>query len=237
LKRSDESCDGDPWEAAMATVKERAAAAVRVLVVDDHPMIRHGLTVALRHDPAIQQVEEAGNAEDALALARQHVFDVAVVDILMPRTSGVRVTGQLREVHPQCRVLALSVIDDPGLIADMFRAQASGFAFKTQPVAEIVQAMQDVLAGKRYLPPSVPPDVIDAELGGEAASELRRLSRREQEIFELLIRGCATADIAAQLCISPRTVESHRQRISKKLSISSVHKMRSFAVRYGCLET
>ncbi len=208
---------------------------MRVLVVDDHPMIRRGLAVALRQEAPALRIEEAGNAEEALALASQHVIDVAVVDILMPRTSGIRLASQLHELQPQCRVLALSVIDEPGLIADMFRAHASGFVLKTQPIAEIVQAMHDVLAGKRYLPPSMSHEAIDAELGMDAANPLQRLTRREHEIFELLIRGHVTADIASRLFISPRTVETHRHRIASKLSANSLRTMQRVAVRHGGL--
>jgi DNA-binding NarL/FixJ family response regulator len=211
--------------------------AVRVLIVDDHPMIRHGLAVALRQESAVLQVEEAGNAEEALVVAHHHVLDIAVVDILMPKTSGISLTSQLYELQPQCRVLALSVINEPGLIADMLRAHASGFALKTQPIAEIVQAMYDVLSGKRYLPPGVSHEQVDAELGSEAVNPLKRLSPREYEIFELLIRGRATAEIAAELFISPRTVETHRQRIAAKLSANSLHTMQRLAARHGGLET
>lgn len=208
---------------------------LRVLVVDDQPLIRHGLAVALRQQSTGLSVEEAGSADEALALANQHVFDLAVVDILMPKTSGITLTNQLHELHPQCRVLALSVIDEPGLIVDMFRAHASGFAIKTQPIAEIVQAIHDVLGGKRYLPPGIAPESINAALARDAANPLRRLTPREYEIFELLVRGDSASDIAARLAISPRTVETHRQRIVSKLSANSLRAMQRLAMRYGSL--
>jgi DNA-binding NarL/FixJ family response regulator len=211
--------------------------AVRVLIVDDHPVIRHGLAVALRQESSVLRVEEAGNADEALALLKHRVIDIAVVDILMPKTSGVRLASQLHDLQPECRVLAFSVINEPGLIADMFRAHACGFVLKTQPIADIVRAMYDVLAGKNYLPPGVSREAIEAALGGDGANPLRRLTAREYEVFELLIRGYTTTDVAAKLFISPRTVEQHRQRIANKLSANSLRTMQLLAVRHGVLET
>src|SRR5262245_30164162 len=107
----------------------------KVVVVDDHPLFRQGLVVALRSEPDFEIVGEAGSSDEVLALLAGVAVDVAVVDILMPMTSGITLASEIHERHPTCRVLGLSVIDEPGLIADMLRAHAGGFALKTQPVA------------------------------------------------------------------------------------------------------
>src|SRR5690348_15078378 len=104
----------------------------RIAVVDDHPLFRAGLVVALRRTDDLEVVGEAGNAAEALELAKRQELDAAIVDILMPGTSGLSLTSELFELQPNCRVLGLTVIDEPGLIADMFRAHACGFALKTQ---------------------------------------------------------------------------------------------------------
>jgi DNA-binding NarL/FixJ family response regulator len=207
----------------------------QVAIVDDHPLFRQGLGVALRREEDIEIVGEAGNAEEAIELAKHIALDVAVVDILMPTMSGISLASQLFEIQPRCRVLGLSVIDEPGLIADMLRAHACGFALKTQPTTEIVDAIRQVLGGLRYLPPGISRDAVDAELAGTRAHPFLRLTPREREVFELLIRGLSNDEIAIKLFIARRTVETHRQRIMNKLSAHSVAQMQRIAALHGGL--
>jgi len=146
-------------------------------------------------------------------------------------------SSELFELQPRCKVLILSVIDDPGLIADVLRAHACGYALKTQDTAEIVEAIRQVLGGLRYLPPMVPRDAIEEELAANVRQPLERLTRREREVFELLIRGYSNDEIATSLAISRRTVETHRQRVMNKLSAHSIVKMQWIAARHGGLGT
>ncbi len=213
----------------------RVGAFGRVAVVDDHPLFRQGLVVALRSEPDFEIVGEAGSAQEALDLVQRVDVDLAIVDILMPGVSGITLATELHERRPDCRILGLSVIDEPGVIADMLRARACGYSLKTQPVSEIIDAIRQVLGGLRYLPPSVSRDAIEAELDGDAARPLQRLTKREREIFELLIRGYSNDDISTRLFIARRTVETHRQRIMKKLSAHSIVQMQRLAARYGGL--
>jgi DNA-binding NarL/FixJ family response regulator len=209
--------------------------AATVMIVDDHPLFRTGLAVALRAEEDLDVIAEASNASDALSILADIAIDVAVIDILMPTVSGISLAADIHERAPRCAVLGLSVIDDPGLIADMLRAQASGYALKTQPVAEIVQAIRAVLGGIRYLPPTVSRDAVNAQLAASATRPLERLTRREREIFELLIRGHSNDEIASRLFIARRTVETHRHRIMNKLSAHSIVQMQRLAARYGDL--
>lgn len=206
-----------------------------VAVIDDHPLFRKGLIAALRGELDFEVIGEAGDAASALQLARDRKLDAAVIDVLMPERSGISLASELIEIQPGCKLLALSVIDDPGLIADMLRAHAAGFAVKTQPIREIVDAIRQVLGGLRYLPPGVSRDAVDAELARSGRNPLHHLTRREREVFELLIRGHSNDEIATQLFISRRTVETHRQRITKKLSAHSVAQMQRMAARHGGL--
>lgn len=208
---------------------------LKVAVVDDHPLFRQGLVVALRGQPEFEVVGEVGSASDALALVDTSGAHVCVVDILMPGTSGITLASEIHERQPMCRVLGLSVIDEPGLIADMLRAHACGFALKTQNVTEIVDAIRQVAGGIRYLPPSVSRDAVEAELARGRDEPLQRLTRREREVFELLIRGYSNDDISTRLFIARRTVETHRQRIMNKLSTHSVVQMQRLAARHGGL--
>jgi|HubBroStandDraft_6_1064221.scaffolds.fasta_scaffold06158_2 DNA-binding NarL/FixJ family response regulator len=208
---------------------------VRVGLIDDHPLFRQGLAAVLTRDSNIDVVGEASNAEEAIELARHTPLDVAVVDILMPSVSGISLTSELFELQPSCRVLALSVIDEPCIIADMLRARACGYALKTQPIAQIVEAIGQVLGGLRYLPPHVSADEVEAQLAGTPTHPFSRLTRREREVFELLIRGHTNEQIAGRLFIARRTVETHRQRVMNKLSAHSVAQMQRLAARHGGL--
>jgi len=208
---------------------------VRIALVDDHPMFRRGLAVALRSEEGFEIVGEAGNASELRELARAHEIDVAIVDLLMPSVSGIGVTHELSELQPNCKVLALSVVDEPGLIADMLRAGAAGYALKTEPVEAIIDAIRQVVGGIRYLPERVPRSEIDRELAATDEMPLRKLTPREREIFELMIRGYTNIEISARLFIALRTVETHRQRITKKLSARSIFELQRIAARYGGL--
>jgi len=206
-----------------------------VAIVDDHPLFRQGLAVALRREHDINVIGEAGDAASALELARRFQLDAVVIDVLMPKMSGISLASEIFELQPRCKILGLSVIDDPGLIADMLRSHASGFALKTQPIHEIVDAIRQLLGGLRYLPPAVSRDAVDAELARTERDPLQRLTRRELEVFELLIRGLTNDEVATQLFISRRTVETHRQRIGKKLSAHSIVQLQRIAARHGGL--
>jgi DNA-binding NarL/FixJ family response regulator len=205
----------------------------RVAIVDDHPLFRDGLAQALRREVDLDVVGEAADAQQAIELAKRVVFDAAIIDILMPTKSGISLTGELFEIQPRCRVLGLSVIDDPGLIADMLRARACGFAVKTQPTSQIIDALRQVLGGLRYLPPHVSRDAVDAHLAGSRTHPFRRLTKREREVFELIIRGNSNDEIATKLLIARRTVETHRQRIMNKLSAHTVAQMQRIAAVQG----
>ena len=202
------------------------------MVVDDHPLFRRGLGVTLQKEPDFEVVCEVGSALEAIAVARNQPLDLAVVDVMMPETSGFTLCTELIELQPTCKVLALSVIDEVGLIADLLKAGASGYALKTEPVDDIVGAIRQVLGGVRYLPPSMPREMIEAALSDTSAPPLVQLTRRERQV---LIRGRSNDEIATGLFISVRTAETHRQRIGKKLSAYSIIQMQRIAARHGGL--
>ncbi len=206
---------------------------VKVVVVDDHPLFRKGLAITLAGEPDLEVIGEAGTADELRSLARLHAIDVAIVDVLMPDISGIGILHELHELAPRCRALGLSVIDEPCLIADMLRAGAYGYALKTQPTIEIVEAVRRVAGGVRYLPPGVSVEAIEAELGTPTPQLVERLTKREREVFELIIRGHGNGDIATRLFIALRTVETHRQRIMKKVSARTVAEIQRVAAQHG----
>ena len=204
---------------------------VRTVVVDDHPLFRLGLEVVLRRAPEIELVGQAANAEEAMQLAEDVAFDVALVDVLMPGESGAGLTTRLAQRRPECKILGLSMLAEPARIAAMLLAGAAGYVVKTQPIEQLFGAIRTVAAGIRYLPPDVSPERIDFLTRTE--SPLDRLTRRERQIVELLVRGETNVEIAAALAISERTVETHRQRILKKLGAHSIVEVIAIAARCG----
>jgi len=206
---------------------------VQLFLVDDHPLFREGLAYVLSREPGFAVVGQAGTAKQALAAIDAAHADVAIVDVLLPSVSGLSLVGELTTRCPGLRALALSTIDEPGLIADMLRAGASGYAVKTQPPEEVVDAVRAVAGGSRYLPPTISLAQIDAELSSPSVADVGRLTPREREIFELLIRGHSNDEIASRLYIARRTVETHRQHIVKKLSARSIAEMTRIAARHG----
>ncbi len=205
------------------------------MIVDDHPLFREGLSVALQRESDLAIVGDVGTAVEALALANRTRLDLAIIDIIMPATSGLSLCSELYASHPGCKVLVLSAIDEPELIADMLRAHACGYAHKGQPIAEILRAIREVLGGLRYIPPHVPRAAIEAALADTSEHPIARLTPREREVFELLIRGRSNDEIATALVISVRTAETHRQRVTKKLSLHSVVQMQRLSAQYGGL--
>jgi two-component system, NarL family, response regulator NreC len=203
-------------------------AATRTLVVDDHPLFRGGVVALLEAEREFEVVAAVGSAREARDVAAEHALDLAVVDVLMPGTSGVTLCHELFELQPSCKVLMLSAIDDPLLIADLFRSPARGFALKGQPPSELVAAARRVAGGNRYVPPTIS---FSPAAPGDRPFEL--LTRREREVFELLIRGHSNDEISERLLISRRTAETHRQRVVNKLSARSIAQMQRIAVRLG----
>ena len=191
--------------------------------------------MVLAVEPDLQVVAEATTAEEAAQFVRDRVIDIAVIDVLMPTTTGISLASQLIEVNPHLKILGLSVLDEPTIIASMLRAGASGYALKTQPPQEVTEAIRAVLAGVRYIPPHVSQPAVAALIGGNGEQPLHRLTRREREIFDLLIRGHSNDEIGCRLFIARRTVETHRQRIMKKLATHSILDMIRVAARQGAL--
>lgn len=206
----------------------------QTLLVDDHPLFRSGLATIVRREPDLELVGDVSTAEEAVDFVRGTDVDIAVVDMMLGHTSGATLASRLVATRPTCKVLGLSVLDEPTIIASMLRAGASGYALKTQPASEITAAIRAVLGGERYLPPSVPRSTV-LDLVTSDDHPLERLTRREREIFDLLIRGMSNDEVAGQLYIARRTVETHRQRIMKKLATHTILEMIRVAAKQGAL--
>ncbi|HLL22803.1 MAG TPA: response regulator transcription factor [Kofleriaceae bacterium] len=211
-------------------VQEPAKA--EVMLVDDHPAYRTGLHALLAHAPGIGSVVEAGTVAAALDLSSRHRFALAVVDVVLPEGGGPSLVRQLVAQQPTCRILALSMIDEPIRIAEMLRLGAHGYAFKSQPVEEILAAVHCVLHGERYLPPQIAP--VPAIFEG-APLPLDSLTARERAVFALLVRGLTSRGAADELSIARRTLDAHRRHIMHKLGARSVVDLIRLAMRSGTL--
>jgi two-component system, NarL family, response regulator NreC len=207
----------------------------QLLLVDDHPLFRAGLAITLGGEPDLEVIAEAGTAAEAVDLVRDLAIDVAVIDVMLPTASGISLAAELHAIRPACKILGLSVLDEPAIIATMLRAGASGYALKTQEPTDITDAIRTVLSGACYLPPVISSRNVFALVHDRAPPPLERLTPREREVFELLIRGNSNDEIAARLFIARRTVETHRHRIMKKLAAHSMLEMVRLAAREGAL--
>jgi DNA-binding NarL/FixJ family response regulator len=209
-----------------------------LLVVDDDANLRHTLGYAFRQEGF--EVLTAADGNEALTTFRAARPDVVVLDVMLPGVSGIGIARELLRDDPNRRVLALSMVADEAHVADALQAGVLGYACKSQSAAEVMEAIRTVARGETYLAPQVSGFVVsdyrrlrNADDG--VRSPLATLTAREREIFELCIQGNPTATIARQLSISPRTVETHRGRILRKLNAHSAVDLVRLAARWGLL--
>ena len=202
---------------------------IRVLIVDDHAVVRSGLRRLLDAEPDIETVGEAPNADRAVFEALEGKPDVVLLDLMMPEKGGIEGMPALLQAVPEARVLVLSMQDDPRYVRAAFEAGASGYVLKEAADTEVVAAIRAVSAGERYVHPALGAKLVAADTEERRRAEQDPLSEREREVLRLLALGHTNQEIAAQLFISVRTAETHRAHIMQKLSLSS----RAELVRYA----
>lgn len=209
---------------------------VRVLLVDDHRMVRDGLRAILSREERIEVVGEAGDGREAIEAVRRDPPDVVVMDVGLPGMNGIEATRQIREEHPDVAVIALSTYSDRRYVENMLRAGARGYVLKKAAADELVRAVEAVRNGHCYTSPEVTSHVVESslrpEVGGRS-SAYTLLGRREREVLQLLAEGRTSPQIAALLSISARTVEAHRRNIMRKLDLRTIAELTKYAVREG----
>ncbi|HXU71775.1 MAG TPA: response regulator transcription factor [Polyangia bacterium] len=206
---------------------------LRIILVEDHELFREGLRALLA--PSVTIVATAVDAHEARRVVARHEHDVVLVDITLPGPSGVALLRDLKRADPQCRVLMLSMHHHLDVVADALDAGADGYALKDQSPAELLEAIYIVGGGGRYLAPALRQLAQRTDGGSGARGLLRALSRREREVFDLLVRGYGNDEVSQQLYISVKTVETHRTRIMRKLDVHSMAEMVRLAARHGHL--
>ena len=209
---------------------------VRVLIVDDHAVVRSGLRLLLNAESDLEVVGEAGSAREAVFEARTASPDVILLDVVMPDQSGLEAIPTLLHEHPETKILVLSMQDDPRYVREAFAAGASGYVLKEAADAEVVAAIREVAGGGRYVHPVLGARLVDAETVEARRAEEDPLSDREREVLRLLALGHTNQEISTQLYISVRTAETHRAHIMQKLRLSSRAELVRYALDQGLLE-
>jgi two-component system, NarL family, response regulator NreC len=212
---------------------------LRILLADDHTVVRQGLRKVLEARPEWQVVAEAGDGREAVRQAEEVKPDVAIVDVAMPLLNGIEAVRQITRKVPGTRLLVLSMHADEAYVTQMLRAGASGYLLKDSADVDLLQAVEAVSVGKSFFSPAIARVIADdyvrqlADRGITDRYEL--LSEREREIFQLIAEGKTNKEIAALLFLSPSTVDTHRSRIMEKLDVHSAAEIVLYAVRKGVI--
>lgn len=208
---------------------ERMDERIRILIADDHALVREGTRRILEREEDLEVVGEAADGEEAVALAERLAPDVAVIDIGMPRMNGIEATRRIKEEHPEIGVLVLSVHDDDPYVYAILEAGAAGYLLKDVRGAELVEAVRSVRAGEAVLHPAIARKVLGRFRTAGGAEDGVPLTEREIEVLRLAARGLSNKQIGARLGLSARTVQVHLGRIFRKLRVAS----RTEAVIHG----
>jgi DNA-binding NarL/FixJ family response regulator len=203
---------------------------VRIILVDDHALVRDGVGRLLEEAPDLRVVGSFEDDADAVRFAARAAPDVAILDIAMPRSSGIDLARRLRAVSPKTRLLMLSMHAQPEYIRQAFSAGATGYVLKESAGSEVLAAVRAVHAGKRYLSAKIPPDALE-ELPAE--DPLERLSAREIEVLKLVVEGNTSLQMATLLGLSPKSIDTYRSRLMSKLDVDHLPALVKFAIRRG----
>jgi DNA-binding NarL/FixJ family response regulator len=209
---------------------------IRVLIVDDHAVVRAGLRRVIEAESDLEAVGEAATAERAVFAAIEQKPDVVLLDVVMPGQSGIEGMPALLQAVPEVKVLVLSMQDDPHYVREAFEAGASGYVLKEAADTEVVGAIRAVAAGERYVHPALGARLVAADAEERRRAEDDPLSEREREVLRLLALGHTNQEIAKLLYISVRTAETHRAHIMQKLRLGSRAELVRYALSEGLLE-
>ncbi|MBW1990848.1 MAG: response regulator transcription factor [Deltaproteobacteria bacterium] len=209
---------------------------IKIIIVDDHQIVRQGLSTLLAKEPDMEVVAEAENGRRAVQLSKELSPHVVIMDVNMPDLNGIEATRQILHASPAIKVIALSMHTDRRFVVNMLKAGASGYLLKDCAFEELANAIRLVMANKTYLSPGVSDIVIKDYVQGLAtpsSSAFSVLTNREREVLQLMAEGKTTSQIAELLHISVKTVETHRQQVMHKLGIHSIAELTKYAIREG----
>jgi two-component system, NarL family, response regulator NreC len=209
---------------------------LRILLVDDHRVVRAGLRMLLDAESDLEVVDEAGDVRDAIFKTRRHTPDLIVLDVKLPDGDGDEAIGKLQAEAPDAKVLILSMEDTGHHVRRAFGNGANGYVLKDAAEEELVSAIREVAAGGRYLHPALGAKLVQTEIEERKRAAADPLSDREREVLRLLAEGHTNQEIAAQLYISVRTAETHRAHIMQKLGFTARSELVRYAIDQGMLE-
>lgn len=213
---------------------------IRLLLVDDHEVVRTGLSMLLENQANIAIVGQASNGQEALELANSLQPDVIVMDITLPDISGIEVTRRLKQENPNIAVVALTIHDDEQYFFEMLQAGADGYIPKRAAPDDLIKAILAAHEGEIYIYPSLAKalvmDFISQDRTGKEKSNIEGITTREQEVLEMLAAGKSNEDIAESLSISKHTVARHRENLMRKLGLHSRSELVKYAIRKGLIE-
>ena len=214
-------------------------ARVRILLADDHTLVRQGLRKLLEERPDWEVIAEAGDGREAVRLAEQHKPDVAILDVAMPLLNGVEATRQITRRTPGTRVLVLSMHADEAYVTQILQAGATGYLLKDSADVDLVKAVGEAARGKSFFSPAIARVMLDdyvRQLADKGVTDrYDSLSEREREIFQLIAEAKTNKEIAALLNVSPSTVETHRANLMQKLNLHNTAEIVLYAVRKGLI--
>src|SRR5687767_3660547 len=208
--------------------------AISVILVDDHEVVRDGLRHLIEAQPDLEYLAGFGDGSAAVRYAAARQPNVAIVDIAMPKMNGIEVTRQIHDVCPETEILILSMHADPEFIYQAFRAGARGYVIKESAGAEVVTALRTLRGGQRYVSQKIDAAELERYLRERGEDNpIERLSARERQVVQLLVEGRTSAEVAARLNLSPKSVDTYRSRMMKKLEIDDLASLVKFAIRHG----
>jgi two-component system response regulator NreC len=214
-------------------------ARVRILLADDHTVVRQGLRKLLEERSDWEVIAEAGDGREAVRLAEQHKPDVAILDVAMPLLNGIEATRQITRRVPSTRVLVLSMHADEAYVTQILQAGATGYLLKDSADVDLLKAVGEAARGKSFFSPAIARVMLDdyvRQLADKGVTDrYESLSEREREIFQLIAEAKTNKEIAALLNVSPSTVETHRAHIMEKLDLHSAAEIVLYAVRRGVI--
>jgi DNA-binding NarL/FixJ family response regulator len=208
---------------------------IRVLLADDHALVRAGIRALLEGMSGIEIAAEAGDGAEALRLVGEHKPDVALVNISMPRLNGLETLARVCAEHPRTRVIVVSAHSDPEYVHRAVRQGALGYLVKTAQASDLERAVRAAAQGRTWLSPEVSSALVDLVRSQTPPSPLDRLTTRQREVLQLVVEGASTKEIAARLGLSPKTIANHREQLMERLGVRGIPALVRCAIRLGIL--
>jgi len=212
------------------------------MIVDDHPLFREGLKAIVSRNEQFEVVAEAGNGKDGIRLAKKHKPDIIIMDISMPGKNGIQIIRELRKKLSDTKFLIISMHSEAEYLLEAFRAGATGYMIKESAASNLEQGLNTVARGELFLDSALSQEVVyrllqdNAEENSETQDPYSTLTAREQEVMRMLAEGLNAKEVAAQLYISPKTVENHRTNLMKKLDLHSSVELVRYAAKLGLID-